>query len=195
MGIDANRIRDQLLEGAGVLESMSTTIVIPLKKAAEVIVDALQSGNKVLLCGNGGSAADSQHIAAEFVGRFRLEREGLPAVALTTDTSILTSLGNDYGFDDIFRRQVEALGRKGDILIGLSTSGKSKNVLRAFEQAEWSGMICIAFCGEGPNPMAEAAQIVIQIPSSDTPRIQEGHCIAGHILCDIVERSISDASD
>ena len=195
MGIDANRIRDQLFEGAGVLESMSTTIVIPLKKAAEVIVDALQSGNKVLLCGNGGSAADSQHIAAEFVGRFRLEREGLPAVALTTDTSILTSLGNDYGFDDIFRRQVEALGRKGDILIGLSTSGKSKNVLRAFEQAERSGMICIAFCGEGPNPMAEAAQIVIQVPSSDTPRIQEGHCIAGHILCDIVERSISDASD
>jgi D-sedoheptulose 7-phosphate isomerase len=144
----------------------------------------------VLLCGNGGSAADAQHIAAEFVGRFKLEREGLPAVSLTTDTSILTSLGNDFGFEALFCRQVEALGRKGDVLIGLSTSGTSKNVLRAFEAAERSGLICIAFCGQGSNPMVEAAQIAVQVPSSDTPRIQEGHAIAGHILCDIVERTI-----
>ncbi len=192
MLIDSDRIKDQFLAGARVLESMAEIVTPSVQRAAERVVESLRSEGKVLLCGNGGSAADSQHIAAEFVGRFRLERQGFSAIALTTDTSVLTSLGNDYGFEDIFRRQVESLGRKGDILIGLSTSGKSKNILRAFEQAARMELVCIAFLGQGSSPMAKAADISIQVPSTDTPRIQEGHCIAGHILCDLVESALCD---
>lgn len=156
-------------------------------EAAAVIKEALSRGNKVLLCGNGGSAADSQHIAAELVGRFRRERRGLAAVALTVDTSILTAVGNDYGFEKIFARQVEALGHSGDVLIGFSTSGSSPNVLRAVELAKSKDMYCIGMTGAGGGEMAELCDICLSVPSVVTARIQEIHIIIGHILCELTD--------
>ena len=153
------------------------------------LVDALAAGGKVLVFGNGGSAADSQHIAAELVSRFRRERGALAAIALTTDTSILTAIGNDYGFDQVFARQVLACGRKGDVFIGLSTSGTSPNVLRAFEAARELGLVSIGFTGNRGGPMRELCDHLIEVPAADTPRIQEGHLVLGHILCGLVERA------
>ncbi len=158
-----------------------------LEEAAAVIREALARGNKLLLCGNGGSAADSQHIAAEFVGRFQKERKGLPAVALTVDTSILTAVGNDYGFENIFARQVEALGRRGDVLIGFSTSGGSANVLRTVELARAEGIYCIGMTGAGGGKMKELCDICLAVPSKVTARIQEMHILLGHILCELTD--------
>lgn len=148
---------------------------------------ALDNGNKVLFCGNGGSAADSQHLAAELIGRFQKERRSLASIALTTDTSILTAVGNDYGFDDIFARQVEGLGRTGDVLIGISTSGNSKNVVKAVEKAKDIGMHTFAFTGEGGGRLGELCDLTLAIPSKVTARIQEMHILAGHIICELVE--------
>ena len=148
---------------------------------------ALATGNKILFCGNGGSAADSQHIAAELIGRFQKERRSLAAIALTTDTSILTAVGNDYGFEDFFSRQVEGLGRSGDILIGISTSGNSKNVVKAVEAARNVGMHTFAFTGESGGKLAELCDLTFAVPSKVTARIQEMHILAGHILCELVE--------
>jgi len=148
---------------------------------------AIQTGHKILFCGNGGSAADSQHLAAEIVGRFQKERAGLPALALTTDTSILTAIGNDYGFDKIFARQVEALGAQGDVLVAFSTSGNSANVLSAVEVAKSKGMKIIGFTGQGGGKLAEVSDVLLAIPSKTTARAQEVHGIIGHILCEIVE--------
>lgn len=148
---------------------------------------ALATGNKILFCGNGGSAADSQHIAAELIGRFQKERRSLAAIALTTDTSILTAVGNDYGFEDLFSRQVEGLGRSGDILIGISTSGNSKNVVKAVEAARNVGMHTFAFTGESGGKLAELCDLTFAVPSKVTARIQEMHILAGHILCELVE--------
>jgi D-sedoheptulose 7-phosphate isomerase len=159
-------------------------------KAIESVIHALQSGGKVLLCGNGGSAADSQHIAAELVGRFKKDRKGMPAIALTTDTSILTSVANDFGYEEVFRRQVEALGEGGDVLIGISTSGRSKNVVLAIQKAREMGIVTVALIGGDTGPVSDAADMTVSIPSPDTPRIQEGHITFGHILCDLVERAI-----
>ncbi len=170
------------------LKMAESEVVEAIKRAAEYIVQALRLGGKVLLCGNGGSAADSQHIAAELVGRFKLDRNPLAAVALTTDSSILTSVGNDYGYHDVFRRQVEALGKKGDVLIGITTSGSSKNVILAMRAAKEKGMITVGLIGEKSEAMKDIADVVISIPSKETPRIQEAHILVGHIICEFVER-------
>ena len=161
-------------------------------KASNAIIKAFKNKNKVLLCGNGGSAADSQHIAAEFVGRFKLERRGLPAIALSTDTSILTAIGNDYSVDRIFSRQVEALAQSGDIIIGLSTSGKSPNVLEAIKQARKYGCFSIGFLGGSGGALKGLVDIPLVVPANDTPRIQECHILLGHIICDIVERAFAE---
>jgi D-sedoheptulose 7-phosphate isomerase len=153
---------------------------------------AILRGNKVLWCGNGGSAADSQHLAAELMGRFRRERCGLPSIALTTDTSILTAIGNDYGYERVFQRQVEALCQAGDILVGISTSGNSRNVCAALETARQRGAFTVAFTGDGGGEMSRIAEAVLCVPSKDTARIQEGHILCGHMLCDWIELSVCE---
>ncbi len=158
--------------------------------AARVMIEALTSGGKVLLCGNGGSAADCQHVAGELVGRFLRERKGIAAVALTTDPSVVSSVANDYGFEDVFRRQVEALGRQGDVLVAYSTSGESRNVLRAVEEAKGLGIRTIGLTGASGGRVASAVEIAIRVPSDETPRIQECHEIIGHALCAIVEEAL-----
>jgi D-sedoheptulose 7-phosphate isomerase len=159
-----------------------------IAKAVEEIVKALKSGNKLLICGNGGSAADAQHIAAELVGRYKLERRGLPAIALTTDTSILTAWSNDYSFDTLFERQVEALAKKGDVLLGISTSGNSSNVLKAFEKGKEIGTINISLTGREGGKLKQISDVNINSPSENTPRIQECHVLAYHIICELVEK-------
>ena len=158
-----------------------------LERMAEKVLAALRAGHRVYLCGNGGSAADSQHIACELVGRFMKERAPLPCIALTTDTSVLTCLANDYDYDRVFERQVEALAREGDVLIALSTSGDSPNVLRAVEAAKRLGVATIGFSGRGGGRLKEAADICLVAPSEISPRIQELHITCGHALCAIVE--------
>lgn len=163
-----------------------------LEQIAAEMTRAIFAGNKVMWCGNGGSAADSQHLAAEFVGRFRRERRGLPSIALTTDTSVLTSIGNDYGYERVFSRQVEALCRGGDVLVGISTSGNSKNVCLAMEAGRQLGGFTVAFTGEGGGTMAGMAHATLCIPSKDIARIQEAHILCGHMLCDWVELSVCE---
>jgi D-sedoheptulose 7-phosphate isomerase len=165
-----------------------------LERIAIKMSAAMQNGNKILWCGNGGSAADSQHMAAELVGRFLRERRGLPSIALTTNTSILTAIGNDYGYELVFRRQVEALCVPGDVVVGISTSGNSKNVCLALEKAREIGAYTVAFTGKNGGGLARVADETLQIPSSETPRIQEGHILCGHMLCDYIEQSL-DQSD
>lgn len=161
-----------------------------LERIAAEIVQALQRGHKVLWCGNGGSAALAQHLAAELVGRFRRDRRPLCSLALTTDTSILTAIGNDYGYEHVFRRQVEALCAEGDVLVGLSTSGNSRNVCLALEAARAHGAVTIAFTGAGGGPMNLLADLALCAASLDIARIQEAHLLCGHILCDWVEQEI-----
>jgi D-sedoheptulose 7-phosphate isomerase len=175
-----------LKEGAELRLKMAETLSAEIAEAAEAIADAFKAGRKLLLFGNGGSAADAQHIAAEFMNRFLIERPPLPAVALTTDTSVLTSIANDYGFDEVFSKQVKALGKKGDVALGITTSGSSGNVLKALRVAKRLGMITIALTGEGGRA-ASLADIPLQIPSRSTPRIQEAHIAVGHILCDLTD--------
>jgi D-sedoheptulose 7-phosphate isomerase len=156
---------------------------------ADLLVDAFRKENKVLLFGNGGSAADAQHIACELAGKFYLDRAPLPAIALTTNTSALTAIGNDYSYEEIFSRQLRALVKEGDIVIGISTSGKSPNVLRGIEEAKCLGATTIAFTGQGGR-LKELADYVLSVPSVDTPRIQEAHITAGHIICYLVEQAL-----
>jgi len=158
-----------------------------LAAIAQAMTETLHAGGKILWCGNGGSAADSQHLAAELVGRFRRERRGLPSVSLTTDTSILTSVANDYGVESVFSRQVEAIGSPGDLLVALSTSGNSRNVIAALEAARSKGLTTVALTGKGGGKMAQLADHVLSVESTDTARIQEVHILAGHMLCDWVE--------
>ncbi|WP_109488718.1 D-sedoheptulose-7-phosphate isomerase [Occallatibacter savannae] len=158
-----------------------------LAAIARVMLSSLRSGGKILFCGNGGSAADSQHLAAELVGRFRRERVGLPSIALTTDTSILTAVANDYGYDSVFSRQVEALARAGDVLVGISTSGNSPNVVAALERGRGIGVSTVAFTGRGGGKMAHLADHLLAIDASETARVQETHILAGHMLCDWVD--------
>jgi D-sedoheptulose 7-phosphate isomerase len=161
-------------------------------EAVEAVVRALARGNTVFFFGNGGSAADSQHLAAEMVGRFTRERRPLPALALTTDTSILTSIGNDYGFEHIFLRQIQALGRPGDVAIGLSTSGNSPNVLRAIEAAGAMGLVTIALTGDDGGKLRSQVDICLRVPSTDTARIQESHITIGHLICQGVDEAVSE---
>ena len=159
----------------------------PIIQSAEVIADAFKADRKLLICGNGGSAADAQHIAAEFVNRFMIERPPLPAVALSTDTSIITSIGNDYSFDQIFSKQVKAIGREGDVLLAISTSGESKNVITAIKVARDMGIKTIGLTGKGGGKMAKMVDILLNVDSDVTPRIQEVHITAGHIICDLID--------
>lgn len=158
--------------------------------AVTISVDALRSGNKLLFAGNGGSAADAQHWAGELVSRFRLDRVGLHAFALTTDTSILTAIGNDYGYDYVFARQVEAMGKAGDVLFAISTSGNSKNVLRAVEAAKARDMRVIGFTGRSGGALGSRCDICFKVPSYETPRIQEGHEFLGHLICGMIEQEM-----
>jgi D-sedoheptulose 7-phosphate isomerase len=158
-----------------------------LEAIARTMSTVLRSGGKILWCGNGGSAADSQHLAAEIVGRFRRDRRGLPSIALTTDTSVLTAVANDYGYEAVFSRQVEALGNAGDLLVGISTSGNSQNVQRALIAARVQGLVTVAFTGTGGGKLGTLADYLFAVESRDTARIQEMHILAGHMLCDWIE--------
>jgi D-sedoheptulose 7-phosphate isomerase len=162
-----------------------------LLEVATAFAETLRGGGKILFCGNGGSAADAQHVAAELVGRFAIEREPWPAIALTTDTSILTAVGNDWDFRDVFARQVRALARPGDLVVGISTSGKSPNVVRALEAARERGAFTIAFVGRNGGPIANAADLAFRAPDAATPRVQELHILAWHAVCEIVEAALA----
>jgi D-sedoheptulose 7-phosphate isomerase len=153
-----------------------------------VVVNALAGGRRVYLMGNGGSAADAQHVAGELVGRFLRERPGLAAQALTTDTSVLTAVANDYGYEEVFARQLAALVQAGDVVIGFSTSGHSANVLRGFEEARKGGAVTVGFCGPRTEEFASRCDVVISVPGSSSPHIQDGHAILAHVLCDLVEQ-------
>jgi len=185
-------ISAQIAEAQRVMSAMLTdsTLVTALEAAAAACIACLQSGGKILLAGNGGSAADAQHIAGEFVSRFAFDRPGLPAIALTTDSSILTAIGNDYGYETLFARQVQALGNNGDVFIGYSTSGKSPNILRAFEEAREKSLVRIGLTGNRGGPMNNLCDHLLAVPSSATPKIQEGHLVLGHILCGLAEAAI-----
>jgi D-sedoheptulose 7-phosphate isomerase len=173
------------------IEAKRKLPVKDIEDAAKLITAALKSGRKVLLCGNGGSAADCQHIAGELVGKFKKERKALPAISLTTDTSILTALTNDYGGDVIFSRQVEALGQEGDVLVAMSTSGTSPNILRAAEAARKKRMKVVGFTGQSGAKLKAASDVCIMAASDDTPRIQESHITAAHIICGLVEDALT----
>jgi D-sedoheptulose 7-phosphate isomerase len=175
-------VKQSLLENIEIIEQ--------IEKAAQLIIKAYKTANKTLLAGNGGSAADAQHIAGEFVSRFYFDRPGLASIALTTDTSILTAIGNDYGYDQLFARQVQAQGIKDDVFIGISTSGNSKNVVEALKTCREKEITTIGFTGEKIGAMDEFCDICIKVPSRETPRIQEAHILIGHIICGLVEEEI-----
>jgi D-sedoheptulose 7-phosphate isomerase len=182
-------IKDQFNQNIKLHETSREQLSPLVLKAAELIIEALKKGNKLLFCGNGGSAADSQHLAAEFVGRFKKERKGLPAIALTTDTSILTALANDYGYDSVFARQVGSLGQKDDVLIVISTSGNSVNLIKAAERAKNMGLKTIGFLGSDGGKLKDLVDLALVVPSRETARIQEVHILIGHIICHLVEKN------
>src|ERR1700691_5037591 len=165
-------------------------IISVVARASERLVDTFSKGNKVLLFGNGGSAADAQHIAAEFVGRFAFDRPALPALALNVNTSCITAIGNDYGFDLVFSRQLEALGRSGDVAVGITTSGKSPNILRAMATANKMGLHTVGLTGSAVKDLKDAVEYCVGVPSTETPRIQECHILIGHIISELVEQTI-----
>ena len=169
---------------------MDQNLCSQIEAVAKKCINAFGKGGKILLIGNGGSAADAQHIAGEFVSRFAFDRPGLPAIALSTDTSVLTAIGNDYGFESLFERQVEALGKSGDILIAYSTSGKSKNILKALETAQRNGIVTVGMTGGNGDLMSKFCDFILRVPSLETPKIQEMHLILGHILCGLIEKSL-----
>ena len=179
----------QIAESISVKQRILTdaALIGLVEQVANECIAAYSRGNRVLLAGNGGSAADAQHIAAEFVGRYGFDRPGLAAAAFTTDTSMLTAIGNDYGFEQIFRRQLEANGRQGDVFIGISTSGNSPNILGALQFSREIGIVTVGLTGQAGGKMKALCDYCIQVPSTDTPRIQESHIMLGHIVCAIVE--------
>jgi len=169
------------------IQAVMGSMEASLEQASTLMLETLKRGNKILLCGNGGSAADAQHIAAELTGRYKSERRGLPAIALTTDTSALTAISNDYGYAKVFDRQVEALANKGDLLIGISTSGNSGNIISALTTAKALGCVTLGLSGRDGGKMNELCNVNLVVPSDDTPRIQEMHILFGHTLCQIVD--------
>jgi len=171
--------KQSVLQNEGLLKTIAASV--------DLIVNAFRNGNRVYFCGNGGSAADAQHLAAEFSGRFYTDRKALPAEALHCNTSYLTAVGNDYGFDEIYSRLIDGIGEKGDVLVGLSTSGNSPNILKALKTAKKKEMITIGFTGKSGGEMRTLCDYLINIPSTDTPRIQESHIMVGHIICQLVE--------
>lgn len=189
-------IHAQLKQSAEVTRKTAEACAPGIARAAELLIDTFRGGGRLLLCGNGGSAADCQHLAAEFVNGLdpRMPRPALGALALTTDTSFLTANANDFGFDHVFERQVEAQGRKGDALLAITTSGNSVNVLRALERSRVQGMVSVLLTGEGGGKAAGLSDVAIKVPSGDAQRIQECHITIGHILCELVERQLFPAS-
>lgn len=187
-----SQIKDLVLASISVKQQIVSdyALIEKIKSVTENIIRAFQSGNKVLFCGNGGSAADAQHLAAEFSGRFYTDRNPLPSEALHCNTSYLTAVANDYGYDKVYSRLLKGMGKKGDILIGLSTSGNSSNIISAFEQAREMGITTVAMTGKDGGKMKALADFLINIPSNDTPRIQECHITVGHISCQIVEEKL-----
>ena len=185
-----NEISRQMKAHIEVVRSVEEQLAEAITASVEMLVDALRNGKKILLMGNGGSAADAQHFAAEMVGRFLMERKALPAIALTTDTSILTAVGNDYGFDEIFKRQVEALAEPGDVVFGISTSGKSVNVKRAIDAGKDIGAKTLGLLGCDGGDIASVVDLHLTVPSTETPRIQEAHLVIIHIICDLVEKGL-----
>lgn len=190
--MNAERVRAYLEETAASVRRTAEGCADDIAGAAELLVNALLDGGRILLCGNGGSAADSQHLAAEFVSTLTVDnrRPAIPALALTTDTSILTAIANDFGFEGVFARQVEALGREGDVLIGISTSGNSADVLRAFEQARSQGLRTIALTGRDGGALAPIADVAVRVPSGETSHIQECHIAIGQLLAFMVEETL-----
>ena len=187
-----NYINDQLNESISVQKEIlqNKSLLDVIERASVTCIESLKKGNKILLAGNGGSAADSQHIAGELVSRFAFDRPGLSAIALTTDTSIMTAIGNDYGYESLFSRQIQAVGNEGDIFIAYSTSGESPNILKAIEEAKINKLISIGMTGQTNGSMNKLCDFLIEIPSKNTPKIQEGHLVVGHIICGIIEQEI-----
>ena len=185
-------IKKQIKDSVSVNEMMlnDEMIIRDIAKAAEIVLNCYKSGNKTLLAGNGGSAADAQHIAGELVSRFYFDRPGIPSIALTTDTSILTAIGNDYGYEKLFERQVQALGNAGDVFIGISTSGNSRNIVNALIECKEKGIKTIGLTGKKSCRMDDLCDVSIKVPSDETPRIQESHILIGHIICCIVEEEL-----
>jgi D-sedoheptulose 7-phosphate isomerase len=182
-----NFISKQIRDSIETKRELSQDTILKISAKA---VEIYRDGKKTLIAGNGGSAADAQHIAGEFVSRFYFDRPALPSVALTTDTSILTAVGNDYGYEDIFSRQIEANGVEGDMFIAISTSGNSKNILKALKVAKEKNLITVGFTGSSGGEMEELCDYILKVPSSDTPRVQESHILAGHIICAVVEKEL-----
>ena len=180
-----HELNEHLITSKKTIESASNSIEI----AAKLCISCLKKGNKILLFGNGGSAADSQHIAAEIVGRFKTERKGLPAIALTTDSSAMTAIANDFGYLHVFERQIEALGSKGDVLIGISTGGSSKNVLNGIKLGKTLNCKAIGFSGKDGGDLSSLCHVNIVVPSDDTPRIQEMHIVIGHTICQLIDEA------
>jgi D-sedoheptulose 7-phosphate isomerase len=185
-------IRNEIEGCKSVMNEMLSdeSLIEVIDRAANACISSLRAGGKILLAGNGGSAADAQHIAGELVSRFIFDRPGLPAIALTTDTSILTAIGNDYGYDRLFARQVQAHGKQGDILMCYSTSGESPNILKAITEAKSLGVVTIGLCGNRGGVMVDMCDYALEVPSPATPKIQEGHLVLGHIICGIIEQEI-----
>lgn len=187
------RLTASVEESIAVKQAILASLLSPIMTAADWMTAALYAGHKLLLFGNGGSAADAQHIAAEFVGRFEKERRAWPAIALTTDTSILTALGNDYGIDAVFARQIEALGQPGDVVLAFSTSGNSPNVLEGVKAARAKGLRVIGFTGADGGKLAPLCDLALRVPSRRTARIQEGHMVICHALCEVTEAALLEA--
>jgi len=187
-----NTIKDQISSSISVKELMleDPFLLDTIREAAKTVTEAYKANKKTMLAGNGGSAADAQHIAGEFVSRFYFDRPGLPSIALSTDTSILTAIGNDYGYEKLFSRQVQAHGNPGDVFIGISTSGNSPNILAALQTCREKGVKTIGFTGITGGKMADLCDICIKVPSNETPRIQESHILIGHIICCIAEEEM-----
>lgn len=185
-------VEQQIRESISVKERILADAALRgrILEAAQATIAAYRQGRKTLIAGNGGSAADAQHIAGEFVSRFHFDRPGLPSIALSTDTSILTAIGNDYGYHKVFARQVQAQGQAGDVFIGISTSGNSSNILEALAVCKEKGIFAIGLTGASGGAMLEACDICIRVPSSETPRIQESHILIGHVLCCLVEEAM-----
>lgn len=188
-------IRDEIAATQALMTALlaDEALLSATEQAAGLCIESLRQGRKILFAGNGGSAADAQHLAGELVGRLNFERQGLAAVALTADTAVLTALGNDYGYERVFARQIEALGRPGDVFIGLSTSGRSKNVLAALACARAGGLQTIGFAGRGGGDMPALCDVLLLAPAESTQKIQEAHIVLGHILCALIERALARA--
>jgi len=182
-------IKNEFNSHLEVIQKVINNLEKDVESVAKIIIEALKNGNKIIIFGNGGSAADAQHFAAELTGRYKCERKGLPAIAITTDTSALTAIGNDYGYDRVFDRQVEALAKSGDVLVGISTSGNSKNVINGFKVGKELGCKIVGLSGKGGGEMNEFCDINIVIPSNNTPRIQEMHILLIHTICQLVDDS------